>query len=167
MPGPLLSPVLQLPDVFGYIGDVIRQTRHPVYNAVGVQVGSYDTLDALCQGQWYVFKGQAQPPASQLYVHDFWGNRVPLSTQCVRSAQANAAGPSVVYPQPVQTSSAAQSVADASQAATGDPVPINPADLTAATYDQATLTKYGTYAIWGVVGILGLSLLVGGNQGRR
>lgn len=89
------------------LSDVIRQNRHPVYNANGRQVGSYVTLDALCKGQWLLFAGETAPPAGQLYVQDFWGRRVPLSTQCVRAATKP--NP-ITQPQPVTPAGAQHAV---------------------------------------------------------
>lgn len=159
-------------DVFSSLGDnisnTVLQARHPVFNATGQEVGYYDTLDALCQGQWHVYQGMAQPPANQLYVVNFWGARVPLASQCTKSAVANAnGGGSVVFPQTVQPSSAVEANAAANDAALGDPAPVDLADLTGPSLDQAALQRYGTYALWGVVGVLGLTLAFGGDGKRR
>lgn len=155
----LLAPVIELGNDLSVIW---RQNRHIVFNAAGATVGSYDTLDALCQGQWYLDRGAVQPPASQLYVLNFWGQKVPLSTQCTRSAVANAEGSSLTFPQVVQPASAVEAQAAANESAIGDPAPINLQDLQGPLLDHATAQQYGTYALWGVVGLLGLSLLVGG-----
>lgn len=162
--GNLAAP-LNLADIGDYIATVFRQQRHPVYNAAGQVVGSYDTLDALCQGQWFVDQGMAQPPPSQLYVVDFWGTRVPLATQCTRSAVANAAGTgSLVFPQAVQPASALEAQSTVNEDVTGDPSAISLTDLVGPSQDAATLQTYETYAIWGVVGLLGLSILMSGRD---
>ncbi len=160
MPGALTLPVSLpgLDNLFKDLGVQYRQNRHPIYNAAGEQVGSYDTLDAACQGKWFLFKGKAQPPPSQLYVINFWGRRVPLSTQCTRSAQANAAGGSIVYPQAVQPSSAAK----AQQQAAGTIEPLPALELDPALFtDPTQATKLGTYAIWGGLALAGVLLISG------
>jgi hypothetical protein len=170
MPGPI-----SLANPFAELAANLRQARrqniHPVYNASGVKVGSYDTLDALCQGQWFKFTGVAQPPVSQLYVRDFWGRRVPLSTQCVRAAQATAKGGAFTQPQPVSPAAAAKAVGQANQAVTGTAAPIDLNALLApptpgggATIDQQTLT---TYALWGGLALVGLVLLSDSGGRRR
>ena len=164
MPGPLTLP--PLPD----LGAILRQSRHGIYNAQGVKVGSYETLDAACQGQWLVFKGAVQPPASQLYVNDFWGRRVPLATQCVQAAKATVKGPTITQPQPVTQASAAQAVVAANTAATGEPAPVIDLDaLTGAfTAESGQLDpRLVTYALWGGLGLVGLVLLTSGNGRRR
>lgn len=177
MPGPLSLPVT-LPDLLPDLRAIWRQRRHPVWNANGRQVGSYETLDALCQGQWLLFAGETQPPPSQLYIHDFWGRRVPLSTQCVRAAKATArkglpgVAARIVQPQPVAPASAAKAVADANKAATGSSAPINPDAIQPAgeislpgglalTPDQTRL------ALYGALGLVGVTLLLGGGGKRR
>lgn len=157
---------------FAALGDEISatvlQARHPVFNATGQEVGFYDTLDALCQGQWHVYQGMAQPSAAQLYVVDFWGRRVPLSSQCTKSAIANVGGGgSIVYPQPVTPASAVVAQAATNDAALGDPAPVDLADLVGPTLDHATLQQYGTYALWGLVGALGLTVFFGDSGKRR
>lgn len=146
----------------------LRQSQRPVYNAFGVKVGSYDTLDALCQGRWYKFTGVTQPPPSQLYVRDFWGRRIPLSTQCVRSAQATARGGSILQPQPVTPGAAARAVTDANRAATGSPIAPSldslvapPAPGGGLVLDQQQAT---TYALWGGLALLGVLIF---SDGRR
>lgn len=171
MPGPIQAP-LKL-DFLTNLGDDLsvlwRQNRHVVFNAAGQTVGSYDTLDALCQGRWYLDRGAVQPPASQLYVMNFWGQRVPLATQCTRAAVASAdgSGGSITLPQAVQPASAVAAQAAANEAATGDPAPINLVDLQGPSIDQAALQQYGTFALWGVVGLLGLSILASGRGDSR
>lgn len=169
---PALLPPIKL-DFLTSLGDdlavIFRQNRHPVFNAAGQTVGSYDTLDALCQGQWFLDRGAVQPPASQLYVLNFWGQKVPLATQCTRSAVANADGAdSITFPQVVQPASAVIAQQTANDSAIGDPAPVNLQDLQGPSLDQAAAQQYGTYALWGVVGLLGLTLLVGGrDSGNR
>lgn len=175
MPVPALFPPLNLDFLtqpLAALGDEISQTvtqaRHPVFNATGQEVGYYDTLDAICQGQWHVYQGMAQPPASQIYVVDFWGRRVPLSSQCTKSALANAGGGgSLVFPQTVQPASAVVAQANANDAALGDPAPVDLADLTGPSLDQATLQQYGTYALWGLVGVLGISIIFSDGKRRK
>lgn len=147
-----------------------RQNRHPVYNAAGVQVGSYDTLDALCQGAWFPLVGVTRPPPSQLYVVNFWGRRVPLSTQCVAAAKATAGAGQVakiVQPQPVQPASAAVAVQAANAAATGSPAPIDldaiSGPLPGVNLSHADLVKYGTYALWAGGAVLAGALIFGGD----
>jgi hypothetical protein len=167
------------PDILGSLARALRQSRHKIWNAQGVQVGSYETLDAACQGQWFKLTGVAQPPASQLYVMDFWGRKVPLSTQCTRSAVATAKGGTIVHPQPVTPAAAAKAVADANQAATGSPIapPVNldpfpagsdvfpaPGLPGALGLDPVTLQRY---AIYGGLGVLGLIILTSGSGRRR
>lgn len=178
MPGPITLPTT-LPNIFGDLGDIIRQARHPVYNSLGQQVGSYTTLDALCQGQWLKFTGVAQPPASQLYVRNFWGKMLPLSTQCVAAAKATARGGSITQPQPVQPASAAKAVVDSTVAATsGDPAAIDLAamigaadarDLGLQDVDGQVLQGMNptTLAIYGGAAVLALALIFGGGDSRR
>ncbi len=160
MPGPVTLPVSipGLDNLFKDLGTQWRQNRHPIYNAAGEQVGSYDTLDAACQGQWFLFKGKAQPPPSQLYVVDFWGRKIPLSTHCTRSAQANAKGGSIIYPQAVQPASAAK----AQQQAAGQAEPLPALELDPAMFsDPVATTKIGTLAIYGALAVAGIVLLTG------
>ena len=166
MPGPLTLP--PLPD----LGAILRQSRHGIYNAQGVKVGSYDTLDAACQGQWFVFTGKTQPPPSQLYVNDFWGRRVPLQTQCVRSAKATAAGGSILHPQPVQPTSAVKAVVAANTAAVGEPAPVIDLDaISGALAIDPTgapdAARTMNYAILGAMGLVGLALLLTPGSSRR
>lgn len=172
MAGPMnIFPALGTPLDLTGIGDLWRQDRHPVYNALGEKVGSYDTLDALCQGKWYVFAGKVQPPPSQLYVTDFWGRKVPLSTRCVAAAKATAKGGSIVQPQPVQTTSAAKAVADANRAATGNPAPAIDLDYISGPLPALgvprDLAKYAPYAVAGSFALVGLALLFSDGGGRR
>jgi hypothetical protein len=174
MPGPLTFPA---PDLFPDLGAWWRQRRHPVWNANGRQVGSYETLDALCQGQWLLLTGEVQPPPSQLYISDFWGKRIPLSTQCVRAAKATAKGgvmgplARIVQPQPVAPASAAKAVTDANVAATGSAAPINPDTIIpqggvsiAGLHLSAEQTRL---ALYGVATVVGLSLIMGDGGRRR
>lgn len=171
----LLQAPINLLDQLGSDAAVIwRQQRHPVFNASGQVIGSYDTLDALCQGNWFVDRGKVQPPVSQLYVSDFWGRRVPLATQCTRAAIANAGGQSsITQPQPVQPASAVAAQAAATVDLTGQAVPITAddlADLQGPSLDQASAQQWGTYALWGAVGLVGLALITTpprGGRGRR
>lgn len=181
MPGPLN---LAAPVKLGFLDDlatIIRQNRHPVYNAAGQVIGSYDTLDAACQGKWFLDAGATQPPASQLYVSDFWGRRVPLATQCQRSAKANAGRPSIIYPQAVTPGAAAQAVAASNAAAVQAVDAAQPANVTAAdlaervgqvlnsaaggSQDPAANAQLGMYALWGGLALVGVALLA--NPGRR
>lgn len=166
MPGALSLPSILPTSWLDNLAAINRQRRHPVYNALGRQVGSYETLDALCQGKWLVFTGETQPPTAQLYVNDFWGRRVPLATQCVRAAKA---GPlNITQPQTVQPASAVKAVAAANQ---GTPAILPPVALfdpfvgQADQQDHAASVQLGTYAIWGALAVLGVSLLASG--GRR
>jgi len=164
MPGPITLP--PLPD----LGVILRQNRHGVYDAVGRKVGSYETLDAACQGQWLKFTGVAQPPADQLYVNDFWGRRVPLASRCVAAAKATTKGPTITQPQPVRPTSAAQAVIAANTAATGQAAPIIDLDALTAlpTADSLQVDpRLVNYAIWGGLGLVGLVLLTSGNGRRR
>ncbi len=164
MPGPLTLP--PLPD----LGAILRQSRHGIYNAQGVKVGSYETLDAACQGQWLKFTGVPQPPASQLYVNDFWGRRVPLSSRCVQAAKATTKGPTITQPQTVRPASAAQAVIAANTAATGQPAPIIDLDALTGlpTADSVQVDpRLVNYAVWGGLGLVGLVLLTSGNGRRR
>lgn len=170
----LQAPVNLLDQVGGDAASAWRHMRHPVFNAAGVVVGSYDTLDALCQGNWFVDPGAQKPPASQLYVVDFWGRRVPLATQCTRAAIANSGGQSsITQPQPVLPASAVAAQAAATEDLTGSADPITAddlADLQGPTLDQASAQQWGTYALWGAVGLVGLVLVTTpprGGRGRR
>lgn len=170
-----LQDVLKAPlNLFDQLGSdaasAFRHMRHPVFDGSGQVVGSYDTLDALCQGQWFLDPGAKQPPVSQLYVVDFWGRRVPLATQCTRAAIANAGGQSsLTQPQAVLPASAvtAQAAASADLTGQGDPA-ADLVDLQGPTLDQASAQQWGTYALWGGVGLLGLLLVTTPpRRGRR
>lgn len=177
MPGPLN---LTTPIRLGFLDDLaamVRQNRHPVYNATGRQVGSYETLDALCQGKWLLLAGEVQPPPSQLYVSDFWGKRVPLSTQCVRAATATAkrgivgAAARIVQPQAVAPSSAVKAVTDTNQAATGSPQTIDPNSIIpdggASVGDFQLSADQTRVAIYGLAAVAGLALILGDGSRRR
>lgn len=159
-------------DFFGQLGDDLatrwRQARHPVWNAAGQVVGSYDTLDALCAGHWFLDRGAVQPPANEMYIGDFWGRRVPVATQCLRSAQANSDGQtSVTYPQPVQPGSAVQAIDDSNAAASGgDPLTPDVNSLIAPA-DYAGTQRLETYALWGGLALLVVLAASGGGRSRR
>lgn len=148
-----------------------RQRRHPVYNAAGQVVGSYDTLDALCQGKWFLDKGAVQPPPAQIYVGDFWGRRVPLAVQCVRAAKASARSfPSITQPAAVSVTSATKAVrqAQAGQAdaiqqgfdldALSGPIPAEPS--------APSQLDYSRLALYGVIAVLGIAALAPRDSGR-
>lgn len=169
----MMPPTPARPGLFDNLAAIFRQSRHPIYNSARKQVGSYDTLDALCRGTWYRFTNIAQPPVSELYVMDFWGRFVPLSLQCSRAARANVGGPSIVYPQPVQPASAAKASQDSGNtAALIDALTQREADYAALPdagapgmpggLSQAQLVTYATY---GVLALAGIALLM--PSGRR
>ncbi len=142
---------------------ILRQNRHGVFNALGRKVGSYETLDALCAGHWLKFTGETAPPFEQLYVSNFWGQRVPLSTQCRRAAIATAKGglSTITQPQPVRVPSAVKAgeaagelKQDGSPVVLPDLAPFIPPELK--TLD----TTAGKVAVVGGLLFLGLLFLI-------
>jgi hypothetical protein len=149
-------------DLMTYATTVTDQARHPIFNAQGREIGYYDTLDALCQGQWKLYSGEIQPPVSQLYVGNFWGQKVPLATQCAAAAAATAQGGiQITQPQPVTAASADVAVSTANTEVTGspdNPVILPPVAITAGM-DPAQLAQLETWAIWGMFGLVGAVIL--------
>jgi hypothetical protein len=74
----LFDPNRPLFDVAG----ILRQTFQGVYSADGRQLGSYQSLQRLCAGDWITLKGEARPPPSALYLKEITGRLTPLAEAC-------------------------------------------------------------------------------------
>lgn len=158
-----------------------RQGNHPVFNAAGHQVGSYDTLDALCRGQWFVFSGQVAPKFADLYVWSdpVFRHHVPLASKCVAAAKATAKGAAPFLQQVTPgAAKAAVTISNTQNAGSPDPIDlwslfayVDPAQAKAAA-DRAAAglppeppkgaPNVPPYVIWGGLALLtigGLSLL--------
>lgn len=70
------------------VAAIFRQTFNGLYNSQGRQVGSFESLDKLCRGQWLLFKGETSPGNANLYVKEITGRLSPVVTMCYQANQA-------------------------------------------------------------------------------
>lgn len=52
------------------VDDFADRSVHAVYNQLNVPIGWYDDLASLAAGKWTIYKGQAQPPYTELKIKD-------------------------------------------------------------------------------------------------
>lgn len=132
------------------LGVIWRQYKHPVYNALGRQIGSYDTLADFCAGRWYLFKGETQPPNDQLRIVDFWGRRVPAPQRCLDTRQATTiATPGQVQAKAVEVEKQGRAI-----------IPGTTITLpTLPTVPPINQIPYSQLALWGAAGLIAIALL--------
>lgn len=72
------------------IAAILRQTFNGVYNAQGRKIGSYASLDDLCRGKWFLFKGETSPGNSAIYIKELSGRLAPVVSMCFNTNKAPA-----------------------------------------------------------------------------
>ena len=132
------------------LGVIWRQYKHPVYNALGRQIGSYDTLADFCAGRWYLFSGETQPPNDQLRIVDFWGRKVPAPQRCLDTGQATKIAT------PGQVAAKASPVEKQGRAILPGTTITLPQLPAAPTLSEI---PYSQIALWGGAGLLAILLL--------
>lgn len=147
-----LSPPIDLTGIIGDLGVTWRQHRYPVFNSLGRQIGSYETLADFCAGRWIPFAGEVRPPNSELRIRGFPLGlvQVPAAQACLDRQQATTiATPAQVAAQKAKVDKQGRAIIPG----TTITLPQLPA---VPTLGQI---PYSQLALWGGAGLLAILLL--------